>query len=574
MRRSCSKDKQYNKTIKESAKAPYNFVSLNDKIVPSDLKEGIIPDFNEFKKDVKDGLYSGYIELEIETLAPLCIDSKEKGLFFGINIGGTPIIPGSSLRGLTRTMIEIMGFGKMKFVEDRRLFYRSFGEKFLRREYQAAIQNAKPCLIRYRNKRYEYTTDVKVDRIDDGSKEFKIEKIDVSNWRVYSGRIQKKTKNWKFTISKDPEELTWVEIPKEDILLYEADKGRNLKEGFDILNFVRDEEEYPEGVPCFCLCMNFNGKDHLILGHTRYFRTPYKYTIKDHIPDEHKASIPIDIAEAIFGIESKFASRVYFEDAVVKGDCQFYKQTSPKILSSPKPTCFQHYLEQDNPDRLKTWNDKETKIRGYKLYWHRKTSSDASDPYSWNEGKIIRDTQHTIINPLKEGTKFEGIIRFVNLSTIELGAILYSLDLPDGCCHKIGMAKPLGLGSVRIKPKLYLIDRKSRYEKLFADDKWHIALKKGELGRFKKDFEEYIIKSLDINNDKFESIERIKELFTLLKWDEKIMGSKDWLEKTRYMQIECKPNEYNCINKEEAIQGKVNEYKKRPILRKPTEIIV
>ena len=46
-----------------------------------------------------------------------------------------------------------------------------------------------------------------------------------------------------------------------------------------------------------------------------------------------------------------------------------------KILSNPKPTTFQHYLEQKSnaPNQLNHWNCKEAKIRGYKLYWHRET---------------------------------------------------------------------------------------------------------------------------------------------------------------------------------------------------------
>ena len=84
--------------------------------------------------------------------------------------------------------------------------------------------------------------------------------------------------------------------------------------------------------------------------------------------------------------------------------------------------------------------------------------------------KMIRvQTQYTIINLMPAGAKFKAKIRFENLLNEELGAMLFALKLPEKCCHKIGMGKPLGMGSIKITPCLFLSDRQKRYNSLLAE---------------------------------------------------------------------------------------------------------
>ena len=110
----------------EYAKAPYNFVPINETVIPAET----IPEFDYYHKD----RYTGYIDLDIEALTPLYIRdtyTKEEEVlanqakeackicknkdcdkcnyakhrvnpdFFAP--GGIPKIPGSSLRGMVRT---------------------------------------------------------------------------------------------------------------------------------------------------------------------------------------------------------------------------------------------------------------------------------------------------------------------------------------------------------------------------------------------------------------------------------------------------------------------------------------
>ena len=151
------------------------------------------------------------------------------------------------------------------------------------------------------------------------------------------------------------------------------------------------------------------------------------------------------------------------------------EESVPKILSSPKPTSFQLYLEQGDREikDLIHYDSDNALIRGNKLYWHKsnnlKWKADEDQQQLISKVKNGQDKQHTIIKPIKEGAVFSGRIRFENLSTIELGALLFVLKLKDGWCHKIGMAKPLGLGTLQINPTLHLSDREKRYRSLNAE---------------------------------------------------------------------------------------------------------
>ncbi|MHA1413661.1 MAG: TIGR03986 family type III CRISPR-associated RAMP protein, partial [Promethearchaeota archaeon] len=186
-------------------------------------------------------------------------------------------------------------------------------------------------------------------------------------------------------------------------LLESAKKGYLVrKEGEQII--IDRNIQFKYGVPIFYIqYKDHNDNERISFGHTRYFRIPYKYSIKDHIiPKKLIDENIIDFSEAIFGKENIMASRVFFEDASLIGEINniFYKETSPRILASPKPTCFQHYLEQKNRlSELKHWDSKNIKIRGHKIFWHRKTPE--RGPNGWSEGRIIRDTQHITFKPIK-----------------------------------------------------------------------------------------------------------------------------------------------------------------------------
>ena len=547
----------YSNNPQSKARAPYNFIPLNEKVVDAEP----VPDFNRYyNKDKGKGRYSGYIDLELETVTPLYI-RRESGSSEFFSIDGKVKIPGSSMRGMIRTIVEIASFSKFKFFNDSRLYYRALADRSsLRSYYNQKIKDKKAGYLIFKDNKYFIHPAAGYDRFEDVSMEFKHEyDSKTKTWKVWSGNVAgKKRKNWKILEPSNDKE---IELTEQDVEDYKNDENRRKQEGFDIFEMAKkDNEKYPNGVPVFyTLYIDSKNQGRVALGHTGFFRLPYEHIISDHIPENLKNDIITDIPEAIFGVESKFAGRVFFDDLdLMEGQNNvFLSETSPKILSSPKPTTFQHYLKQDESGVLKHWDNVDATIRGYKLYWHRNTPDIANEPYSWNEGKIINDKQHAVIKPIGRNVKFSGRVRFENLSGVELGALLFAIELPDKCYHKLGMAKPLGLGSVKIyNVSLYIIKRNDRYSSLFSksEDSWNLATEKsGGIQEFKGTFGKYVLERIGNEASGATSLwdtKRMKLLKNMLSWEN--AENIEWLEKTRYMQIEPK-----------------NEFRERSILAEP-----
>ena len=180
------------------------------------------------------------------------------------------------------------------------------------------------------------------------------------------------------------------------------------------------------------------------------------------------------------------------------------------------------------------------------------------------------------INPISPGSIFKGTIRFENFSDEELGALLFAIDLPAECCHKLGMGKPLGLGSVRLDIEgLTLIDRKKRYSQIFDENgQWETG-KATATRNFKEyinSFSNHIFEKL-LNNDEKQDknnnptsnlwhVARMNDLKIMLTYNHNSGKHKpnfNWPERTRYMEIEHHVNN--------------NEFKPRPVLPYPSEVI-
>jgi CRISPR-associated protein (TIGR03986 family) len=356
-----------------------------------------------------------------------------------------------------------------------------------------------------------------------------------------------KKKDWIIKFPQPDAMKNPIPIPEDDINHYNGDVTR--AEG--VPNLIEQVNKDGE-VPCFYVTWkDIAGNPRVSFGHTAMFRLAYEKTIGEHIPDNLKDKSIVDIAEAIFGNEKSFSGRVFFED-VFLGEGQtdvLMGESRPKILSSPKPTTFQHYLEQssDDPKQLNHYNT-NAPIRGNKYYWHKSGNN-------WKETDLEaiqkHESQYMKINPVKPGTRFLGRIRFENLSKVELGALLFSLDLPEGCYHKIGMGKPLGLGSIKTTPKLYLSNRKERYTNLFSE--WKDGLiESNRIGEIKVAFEKYVLGEIgESNRGTLWNTERLQELRIMLDYNVGIELESQG--ETRYMQITGQ-----------------NEFKYRSILPKPS----
>jgi CRISPR-associated protein (TIGR03986 family) len=333
-----------------------------------------------------------------------------------------------------------------------------------------------------------------------------------------------------------------------------------------------------------------------LFGQSPNFRIPYYPNGKtkaasaiDFIPPNLRESSVIDITDAIFGFvrqekqseteKQSRAGRIFISNAECQTDSKdiWLKNhpTIPKILASPKPTTFQHYLVQPENTNAEKQNlkhyasepIKDTVIRGHKLYWHQGSNPNIEHP---NPGEAS-DTQLTQIKPIKTGVSFKFTIDFENLSDVELGAIIWVLEIAQNDKYRLslGMGKPLGMGAVKINHELYLSQRENRYTQLFNANDWNRAEEiSTQSSQYKDEFEKYILGQLKKAGlyksiRKFNQIPRIKMLLAMLTWEEE--PSQEYLEKTRYMEIER--------DVQPRIGNDANEYKERRVLPMPLQVI-
>ena len=272
------------------------------------------------------------------------------------------------------------------------------------------------------------------------------------------------------------------------------------------------------------------GEDYQDAITVRVMKEKCEKRVSDHVEQENANSI--DYADAVFGCKELWASRLAFTDALPKEQIQMDKPGFPKILSSPKPTAVQLYLEQKHgADRLAHWDSEKVSIRGYKLYWHQKNGAD------WHGEKPKDGDDRRKIQPVKKGTKFFANIRLERLSEDELGALLKTLRINgDHLCCKIGKGKSLGLGSIEITSSLVLMDMKASYLNVFDEmGEWNRAESTADNAKIQNlitAFDNYV-KDREINYDK-----SIEELRHMLDWNNtEIHG---WKEEIEQMSIQDK----------------------------------
>jgi hypothetical protein len=314
-----------------------------------------------------------------------------------------------------------------------------------------------------------------------------------------------------------------------------------------------------EGEPIFWLPDAGGGVE--FLGRAQMFRLPYSRSPLDLVPEELRGG-GMDLADVLFGTVgsgSAVKGRVRVRDAVALGSGPWLEDDVlvPRVLASPKVACFQHYLTQDEDaqvDALATYLPHDcTVIRGHKLYWHRwdeATGLDAvRDPAEDALAADLArenpsDTQHTVMQPVRAGVEFEGRLDFENLSDVELGALLAALQLPEGCAHKLGMGKPLGLGSVRIETRLELVDRRRRYSTWVDTGESGDPIEGGlrASARCREAFTQIVLEHAEHTgetmlpgNGGLRRIARLDALFTMLDWE----GRPRDLQKTAYQDLDA-----------------------------------
>jgi hypothetical protein len=185
-----------------------------------------------------------------------------------------------------------------------------------------------------------------------------------------------------------------------------------------------------------------------------------------------------------------FSSKLIFSDALltggVNGASTYLTKGAEtlKILASPKPPSAAFYFGPvPGTDRMPSYEqiaDGTSKPRGRKMYLHLQEKSIKKCP--WKSHNNDHLDQKVAIRCLSKDTHFEFGIAFDNLTYVEFSALCYALQPVPGYLHKLGMGKPLGLGSVALNvAHVRKVDRLNRYSsKGFSTARFTEVAKSGD----------------------------------------------------------------------------------------------
>ncbi|MFN3479767.1 MAG: RAMP superfamily CRISPR-associated protein [Thermodesulfovibrionales bacterium] len=164
----------------------------------------------------------------------------------------------------------------------------------------------------------------------------------------------------------------------------------------------------------------------------------------------------------LFGTTAK-EDKTTEESFTFKGKCRFIDASYLGIYRNDKQIdknglpFMTKYLKDHSLSNPKNHHEgfylNRNKIKGRKFYYHHK------------DDKLLHYKEYETlpVELVKKNAVFEFTVSFENLTREEYGLLLTTLELEPGLGHKIGMGKPLGLGSCVIEVTEIKEYSKNRY---------------------------------------------------------------------------------------------------------------
>lgn len=477
-----------------TVRAPYNFVPFSRKIL--EYIEAI-PDHDAADPALKTGEI--HVTLTADTPVFVSDGNKEKPHFFK-GPDGRYMLPGSTIRGMVRQNMQILGFGLVRSgedIEDQRLFYRRLADKkgtvFEKlKKYYGDLLGVKQ---EWRNgKPYATPRAVKAGYLRKVGDSYQIQPVEGTFFRVsrkhpdvlkfgdepsraipvsytatgkrvvqispgivkgmeqgvllYTGRPVGKKPNPLYLFPKANEDEKAAIKLEEDALLNATDQELRA-------NFLRGDGHDPEfwslpkdgeSKPVFFA--KYQG--HTYFGMSLFLRLRYLNSIAKGLPQNHREKQKkagfLDWPRAILGwaeTTSSRRSRVSFGDFPAQGKLQELPLVKT-VLGNPKISYYPSYVVNGEH-----YDQDGFQLRGYKQYWLKEVQ----------DTKAGTENVASQLRPLPEGTVFSGVIRYRNLRPEELGLLLWAIRLEEGCYQSVGMGKPYGYGRMKVS-----IDRLLEYD--------------------------------------------------------------------------------------------------------------
>lgn len=494
-------------------KAPYNFVPLENR--------AFYPSWaNLISQDIpfEDGV-SGSIEYTIEAETPIFVrngytDRKDPDTKFSQTPNGQYFIPGTSIKGEIRNVLEILSFGKMTQVQDARFGIRDLSNNPEGRFYRQKIQNVH-CGWLYKR------------LAKDGSEEYLIndcgtpgriapEVIDEHYGTALAAFGQNLALNRQYADNDDEEKLRSAYNKYENILnisLESQDIEKRLSGTFSTVpdNYNRIIADFSSNGKKGCIVVtgqpsrreperrrgkyyefvffesntNENEKvesqiiDDFITIHKNNY--DYKNIWKRYLNEGKRVPVffmrrngddgPIDAIGLAYMFRIPTAN--FIKGAIpIELQSNRRKDLAECIFGTAKESLGQlkgrvnisHAFACGTPNKcgIVTTVLGSPKPSYGPLYASSGTWNDANAQIKGRKRYPVRttllppnegtDSKTCKFIPLDQGTSFKGRIAFHNLKECELGALIAALTFNghSECCHSIGEAKPLGYGKVKI----------------------------------------------------------------------------------------------------------------------------
>ncbi|WKN24018.1 TIGR03986 family CRISPR-associated RAMP protein [Azotobacter vinelandii] len=479
---------------------PYRFVPLSKLVLLPDWADQVSHD-----QPFVDGL-CGELKLRLTCHTPLCVGGEQDKKSGQVHFFRTPdqqlAIPGSSLKGMLRNVLEIASFARFKQVEDQRLGVRDISQsnnfyareivsspvhagwltfidgqwqiqhcEFSRLHQEQLIEHCKigkpewktlkKAVERYEHKRVGICPEIRFNREampkkadqglaipnPNGSHHGRIVVTGQPGPAFDGGRSAKKYEfvfhdTSQSSLPVAPEVMTGFRQIHED------------SEEWKFWSNKLNTSQLPQGIPVF---FHKDGERVKSLGLAMMYKLPYKHSLHDairHTHDAHLTGQAPDLPDLIFGCLGEgerggLRGRVSFGLASLTPDSPSETQLRDRcILNAPKPTFYPAYIRQDGKGgSFRQLMEDRSELAGWKRYPVKDFNLQSP------QGKAADNLKTQVkLETVKDGTAFTTTLRFHNLRRVELGALLWTLDFGDSqkYRHALGMGKPFGLGQIGI----------------------------------------------------------------------------------------------------------------------------
>jgi hypothetical protein len=492
-------------TVVTAKISPYNFVPLSPWVHrPDDL-----PDISH-DIPLKDG-YCGYIDYHLKAETDFLIGGDEvpksngrpkkvkPACLFDGSPTGEYFIPGSSIQGMLRNVLEIASYSALQEVAERHFGVRDFlPDSKIRSDDRSAS-----AIGDYKAVQASFQDDPRGAWLSKTSDEdFPAELVMVryvkknephdfkDSAMVFMGKMMGKLNVYLF--EKKQAQMEVIKLPRELLRGFldahgDGDKPdtqrqwhfqAKIKSSNKLRNSHKQNYDLGHAVPVFAWLDKQGTVKALslaklpILPSKRSVHQAINNTSSDHLSTE---SARLDMAERLFGTVRKFVDsrgeeytalkkRVVCEPSRWDGDKNVLPREHTVVQSTPRPTFYPYYLKQEsapqNPHYLKpnhafnTWlssPSERIKINGWKRYPVR---PEAVFPEDENPTDKI-DIKTTLCALPPQKTAFKGRVNLHNIGAIELGSVLWAMTFGDAnghspFRHSLGRGKPFGMGVMRL----------------------------------------------------------------------------------------------------------------------------